>query len=438
MHWALVPGQGSEHTVHGSAADLEVHLVHRNERYANISQAATEADGLLVIGVLFDEARENETPSSELNKLLGALPFVGSFGTGGSSTIASKIDPVAVLPHRGGGYYTYRGSLTTPGCFESVTWIVMKARGAVSSAVMTQFRAAMSGPGDRLAPNFREVQPINMRVIRETATDGTGAPLAAGATAGLDGTGTGSASGNISDSAKAAAAAGGAAGAEAAASAAARAAHLGESGWRAATIILICVAAVLVVAIVALVLALRRPDGPPVGVSYSVAPPARYYDDDLMATPATVAPVRNNLASAARHAKRRQQQDNKTAAGGTTNNGVSPSGTYGKPALPRPFPDPPTLDDDEGARLLGGGGISGIGGVGGVGGVGSGDDTDADRPGSAFGAESKRSGGGKRHRRKKSGGGRSSRKGESARSGRKGRSSPSLPSAVLGEGELSS
>jgi carbonic anhydrase len=64
-----------------------------------------------------------------------------------------------------GKYWTYHGSLTTPACFESVRWIVMKDPLAVSEAQLEAFRKVDSGSGP-LSGNFRPVQPLNGRVVK--------------------------------------------------------------------------------------------------------------------------------------------------------------------------------------------------------------------------------------------------------------------------------
>ena len=96
---------GSEHTMHGTRYPLEVHLVH-----------ASDDGRLAVIGILFQQGRENQA----LADLISALP-----GTVGGYDPDMTFDLNDLLP---GGWdvYRYEGSLTTPPCSEIVDWTVFE------------------------------------------------------------------------------------------------------------------------------------------------------------------------------------------------------------------------------------------------------------------------------------------------------------------------
>jgi carbonic anhydrase len=72
-----------------------------------------------------------------------------------------SIDPASILPAQH-GYYEFEGSLTTPPCSEGVRWLVLKQPVTLSQAQLDAFR--------KLFPrNARPVQPLNGRVVRESA-----------------------------------------------------------------------------------------------------------------------------------------------------------------------------------------------------------------------------------------------------------------------------
>lgn len=53
FHWGPTDKSGSEHYVNGRAYPLELHMVHKNSRYATIAQAQQYPDGLMVLGYFF-------------------------------------------------------------------------------------------------------------------------------------------------------------------------------------------------------------------------------------------------------------------------------------------------------------------------------------------------------------------------------------------------
>jgi carbonic anhydrase len=58
-------------------------------------------------------------------------------------------------------YYTYPGSLTTPPCSETVTWLVLKQQAELSASQYEEFRKVLGN-------DFRPVQAQNGRLVRAT------------------------------------------------------------------------------------------------------------------------------------------------------------------------------------------------------------------------------------------------------------------------------
>ena len=71
------------------------------------------------------------------------------------------------------GFCIYLGSLTTPPCYETVRWHVMKEMMTVTEEQMEQFRMILRGTNvsDTVAPNYRPVQPLNDRMVYECLED---------------------------------------------------------------------------------------------------------------------------------------------------------------------------------------------------------------------------------------------------------------------------
>ena len=161
----------SEHMIKGHPAEMELHLVHKNEK-----------GGLAVIGVMLNEEgkKENTVLQPIWNTIAKADHEVhGTKDSHGDNHAAKdnhgdshdshakqndhsgpKIDLAKVLP-KDRNFFHYAGSLTTPPCSEGVRWFVMKEAVAVSSAQVRQYNKTFGGPTNR------PVQPLHDREIIE-------------------------------------------------------------------------------------------------------------------------------------------------------------------------------------------------------------------------------------------------------------------------------
>lgn len=127
----------SEHHINGKAAGLEVHLVHRDA-----------AGKLAVVAILASENAMNPA----LQPIVTALPVASCE----HRDQHVPFDVSALLP-AARDYVTYSGSLTTPGCDEVVTWLVLTRPFSASAA-----QRAKLGP---FGVNARPVQSRNGRPI---------------------------------------------------------------------------------------------------------------------------------------------------------------------------------------------------------------------------------------------------------------------------------
>lgn len=170
-HWGCSDSKGSEHTVDGQAFAGELHLVHWNaSKYRTFAEAANASDGLAVLGVFLKVGEEHE----EMNKIVRLLSNV--IHKDESVEIIDPIDPNKLLPDNN-GYWTYLGSLTTPPCSESVTWILFKKYIQVSHEQLVIFRSLRNFPRGAECPchdnhgvvvnNFRPPQPVSGRILRD-------------------------------------------------------------------------------------------------------------------------------------------------------------------------------------------------------------------------------------------------------------------------------
>jgi carbonic anhydrase len=133
----------SEHTVEGERPVMEMHFVCEDP----------SSGELAVVARHYEVGAEN--------------PFLANFSqslpqkSGDTFESPTLIDATTELTGLN-RYYTYMGSLTTPPCSNIVTWFVLKERSTLSEDQYDAFRAVMGN-------NFRPLQKISGRVIRETA-----------------------------------------------------------------------------------------------------------------------------------------------------------------------------------------------------------------------------------------------------------------------------
>ncbi|XP_021345355.1 carbonic anhydrase 2-like isoform X2 [Mizuhopecten yessoensis] len=163
FHWGAENKRGSEHNLDDQNFPMEMHIVHYKDDYANIKEAMVNDKGLMVLGFFFKVGRHNR----HFDDILGHF-----------NEITHKDDHVNIptIPLRKlmannlDLYYRYRGSLTTPPCYESVIWTVFREPIEISQFQVEQFRNKVKKnypdePDLDLTDDFRPVQPLNHRII---------------------------------------------------------------------------------------------------------------------------------------------------------------------------------------------------------------------------------------------------------------------------------
>jgi len=176
LHWGMDENKGSEHTMDGNAAPLEVHFVHKN---TDGTLSADNKDLLLVIGVLYEKVDTADTETNWIKwislhaKKIARRELIDADGkdddgnpTEGGMRI--KIDKdthwnlwQTLKEALKDGHYAYKGSLTTPGCNEQVTWIVAKNKIKVHGPDLENFRKLIHPrTGTLIRRNWRPTQDL--------------------------------------------------------------------------------------------------------------------------------------------------------------------------------------------------------------------------------------------------------------------------------------
>lgn len=159
FHWGHRNSRGSEHIMNGIRFPVEMHIIHRNMKYKNISEAISHTDGLTVLAFFYQVQQSN---NKKLDPILKAFRKVHlpeqETSLNSTFTLASLLNTNLDV------FYTYHGSLTTPPCSESVTWIVFPDPLYMSFNQIKKFRRVMSGE-THMSNNFRSIQPLNKRIV---------------------------------------------------------------------------------------------------------------------------------------------------------------------------------------------------------------------------------------------------------------------------------
>ncbi|KAM4662999.1 carbonic anhydrase 1-like [Discoglossus pictus] len=154
---------GSEHTINRQSFPLEVHSVFYNLKYANLSEAKSHEDGLVVVGKLFKLGH----PNPVLDPIIHELPKL--INKGENSSISFNF--LKLVPSNLTKYYKYKGSLTTPPCSESVTWIIMADMQSLDKAQYNKIASSVyytdAGSFEQIymTDNFRPIQLTNGRIV---------------------------------------------------------------------------------------------------------------------------------------------------------------------------------------------------------------------------------------------------------------------------------
>ena len=130
----------AEHKINGLIYPIEIHLVHQSK-----------SGKYTVLGILGEEGAESDL-----------FEFFQSFlplENGETKEIDRQID-LSYLQLDKKHYYTYRGSLTTPPCTESVHWVVFKEPIILSVEEVLTLKSNMP------INNYRHEQPLNGRVVK--------------------------------------------------------------------------------------------------------------------------------------------------------------------------------------------------------------------------------------------------------------------------------
>ncbi|XP_034665121.1 carbonic anhydrase 6 [Drosophila subobscura] len=164
FHWGSERSQGSEHTIDSQRYDGELHIVHKNISYESNQEAVHHPDGFVVLAVMLrcSEVPQVESPAvNEICKEVKLLPKCYD-----SSLLKAEIsmeDLFAGIDMD--KFFTYKGSLTSPPCWETVDWFVFPDALDIPKEIWQNFWQLKDRRGRRLINTYRDMQASNSRPV---------------------------------------------------------------------------------------------------------------------------------------------------------------------------------------------------------------------------------------------------------------------------------
>lgn len=169
FHFGCENNKGSEHTVDGQGYSGEIHFVTYNTKYASFSQAVDKPDGLSVIGVFMKVPNKDRDYN---HNIIRASRFFWKMRIAREPDREVEVNDLLLinlapaLAHLWkASFYSYKGSLTTPPCYQSVNWIVLKNPVLASNYKMAILRHLRDHEEHSICNNFRPVQALNGRIV---------------------------------------------------------------------------------------------------------------------------------------------------------------------------------------------------------------------------------------------------------------------------------
>ncbi|KAK0060634.1 carbonic anhydrase-related protein 10, partial [Biomphalaria pfeifferi] len=165
LHFGKIDQLGSEHTVGGRPFPMELQIYGYNaELYSTFKDAQMSSHGVATLAIFGIIGEHSNMEFDNLIQAINLVPFKDNSAT------LSELSIKHLLPDSY-DYMTYEGSMTQPGCLETVTWILLNKPLSVRKDQLVMLRklheAVDSGnPSLLMENNFRPPMPVNRRTVR--------------------------------------------------------------------------------------------------------------------------------------------------------------------------------------------------------------------------------------------------------------------------------
>uniref|UniRef100_H3CT14 Carbonic anhydrase n=1 Tax=Tetraodon nigroviridis TaxID=99883 RepID=H3CT14_TETNG len=135
LHWGSNGGPGSEHTIDGEQYPMELHIVHMKHHYTDLTTALADPEGVAVLGFFYERSNSANRKYEPLVNSLRSVKAADGNASLQPISLAQLIPPEKNLT----SFYRYKGSLTTPGCTESVVWTLFESPIPLSAGQLRAF-----------------------------------------------------------------------------------------------------------------------------------------------------------------------------------------------------------------------------------------------------------------------------------------------------------
>lgn len=164
FHYANNDSKGSEHTINGNHFVGEIQVMAYNvDLYPTPKNASQRVKGIAILSAFLELSDQH---NRALTPIVQNMKYVQSRGQKAHITHLSLDDLIPKTDL----FITYEGSLTEPGCHETVTWIIFNRPIYISRdqlmALRTIYTKDKHRPSHSIQANCRPISAVNHRVVR--------------------------------------------------------------------------------------------------------------------------------------------------------------------------------------------------------------------------------------------------------------------------------
>lgn len=158
FHWGTEEAVGSEHKIGGKAYSMEVHALHYDPNYDDVSDGVNITGGVAVLSVLVEIGDEDNTAFSKLVSHFSEIENEGE-----NVTITDTFSLDSILPSSKEVYYRYTGNCRSA-CDRIVNWTIFREPITISASQMREFRK-LAEKNKGMQNNYRTTVSLDGRTV---------------------------------------------------------------------------------------------------------------------------------------------------------------------------------------------------------------------------------------------------------------------------------